>query len=61
MPRNHPVQDQFEQIAKQLHEEAQTLSDDGKRDVLLHKARKMENASRAIGHWISSPRLWPPS
>ena len=46
--------------ATQLHEAAETLPRGGDREALLHKAHKMETASRVIDRWLASPGLRAP-
>jgi len=60
---NYPeriVQDRLQLRAIQLIEVAETLPRGGKKDALLHRVRRMENASRVIDRWASSPGLRAP-
>jgi len=63
MPRDdlkYLAQDSLELRAVQLHATAETLPHGGDRDALLHRARRMESASRVIDRWVSSPGLKVP-
>lgn len=60
---HHPrqtVQDHLGLRAGELHEAAETLPFGDERDGLLHRARRMEAASRVIDGWLSSPGLRAP-
>jgi hypothetical protein len=60
---NYPeriVQDRLQLRAIQLIEVAETLPQGGRKDALLHRVRRMENASRVIDRWASSPGLRAP-
>jgi hypothetical protein len=54
------VQDHLRLRATQLHETAETLPHGGDREALLHRALKMETASRVIDRWVASPGLRSP-
>jgi hypothetical protein len=54
------VLDRLRIRATQLHETAETLPQGGDREGLLHKAHKMETASRVIDRWLASPGLRAP-
>jgi hypothetical protein len=54
------VQDRLRLRATQLHETAETLPHGGDREALLHRARKLESASRVIDRWLASPGLKVP-
>jgi hypothetical protein len=54
------VQNRLRLRATKLHETAETLPRGGDREALLHRARKMETASRVIDRWLASPALRAP-
>lgn len=57
----HPERMQDLQLrANQLFELAETLPHGGEKDALLRRALGLENTSRAIDRWASSPGLRAP-
>jgi hypothetical protein len=54
------LQGQLALRAAKLNAEAETLPQGDERDVLTHKAIKMEAASLVIERWMSSPGLRAP-
>jgi hypothetical protein len=55
------VRDRLELRASELHEAAETLPHGHEREGLLHRARRMENASLVIDRWMASAGLRPPT
>jgi hypothetical protein len=54
MPGDRALQEHLELRAAQLSDAAGTLPHGDERDGLLHRATKMEAASRIIDRWMSS-------
>lgn len=55
------LQDRPQPGVVQLIETAETLSQSGNEDALPHRERSLENASRVIDRWASSPGLRAPN
>jgi hypothetical protein len=54
------VQDHLQLRATQLHEAAENLPHGGERQALVHRAHRMEDASRVIDRWMMSSGLRAP-
>jgi len=54
------VGDRLQLRATELTKEAETPPQDSKKEALLQRARRMEDASRVIDRWASSPGLRAP-